>query len=606
MPTFTIPLPDGTTETVEVPEGATREDAAAYLMSLRKPPVTTHTFQMPDGSMMTVEVPSNASSEDARQFALEQFARAQQADTRMTSRGTRGDPAEARVIPGRSILQGAMDPVNAGAQMLEQALPETAVERINQLNNWLADQGLPLARIDDRGLQGQLQDQEAAYQASRPDPAEMDVGRGIGNIATMAAGGSALAPARAASVGGRIAQGVAGGALGGSLAAPVLEGGPDTFWQDKGVQAGVGAAAGGVAGGVLEGVAGMGRQMTRPSVQTVREMGVTPTIGQTAGGVIDDIEQKMTSVPIAGKFIDDQRQRAVGEFNVGVVNDALAPLGAAVSRTGREAVDEANKLVNDAYAYSRSLVDKIDVDQQGAQQMMAIGAEMRAAPEDMARAFDRYVQERIMPRGQGGSFEPLDFKRIDSELGQRVANSSAELRDAYASLRQTLRDMAARQSPEYAEAQARADAAFSRMVRVNKAMNKSATTDTFTPGQLAMAAREADRSAGRRASAGGQALSQDLADAGQDVLGKTVPNSGSVDRASQMMLGGGAFGVGTGVIDPITASGAIGGLSALYTTPMQRMLFELSQKTGVPLGRLQAGMGLGAGVGASTGAFNER
>lgn len=516
-----------------------------------------------------------------------------------TARGTRGE-SKPRQIPGRSLLQGAMDPINAGAQMLERVLPDAAVERVNQFNNWLVEQGVPLEPLDERGLQGNLEDLERAYQESRQNPGQMDIGRVIGNIGAMAMGGAALAPARAATAGGRLAQGTAGGALGGALAAPVVGGDPDAFWQEKGQQAAIGAAAGGAVGGLVEGAAGLGRQVTRPNVQAMRDIGVTPTIGQTLGGVADDFEQKAVSLPVVGDMVRNQRQRTFQEFDTGFINEAIAPLGKTVTKTGREAIDEANQLVNDAYDYSRSLVDKIEVDQIAAERMMAIDADMRAAPEDMARAFDRYVRERLIPRGQGGAFATVDFKRIDSELGKRIASSDGELREAFAELQKTLRETAARQSPEYAEAQARADAAFARMVRANTAMNASAKTDYFTPGQAATAARQADRSAGKRSSAGGQALMQDLALSGEDVLGATVPNSGTAERIAQMAaIGGGGYGAGTGAI-PMGAVGAYAALGGLYLTPVQKAIASAMIKAGAPLSEIFASLGLGAAAGAGS------
>lgn len=59
---------------------------------------------------------------------------------------------------------------------------------------------------------------------------------------------------------------------------------------------------------------------------------------------------------------------------------------------------------------------------------------------------------------------------------------------------------------------------------------------------------------------------QDLANAGQNVIGNKVPNSFTTDRA--LIAGGG---LGSYLINPAIPAGLLGG-AALYTSPAQKLL----------------------------------
>ena len=47
-----------------------------------------------------------------------------------------------------------------------------------------------------------------------------------------------------------------------------------------------------------------------PEMNTLRQMGVTPSLGQQIGGAVNDLEQKMTSIPILGGAINSVRESA--------------------------------------------------------------------------------------------------------------------------------------------------------------------------------------------------------------------------------------------------------------------------------------------------------
>jgi hypothetical protein len=141
------------------------------------------------------------------------------------------------------------------------------------------------------------------------------------------------------------------------------------------------------------------------------------------------------------------------------------------------------------------------------------------------------------------------------------------LGDALTALQQAITGAGRRANPQADAMFTAADRAYANLVRVEGASKAAMNAEgVFTPGQLNMAVRQADRSVRDRATARGTALMQDLGNAGQQVLGNKVPNSGTADR---LMLGAG--GLGAYFVDPLIPMGLLGG-AAMYTQPMQGLL----------------------------------
>jgi hypothetical protein len=85
-----------------------------------------------------------------------------------------------------------------------------------------------------------------------------------------------------------------------------------------------------------------------------------------------------------------------------------------------------------------------------------------------------------------------------------------------------------------------------------------------------MAVREADSSGRKAATARGDAILQDWAKAGQQVLGNKYPDSGTAGR---VLLGAG--GLATGAISPAIPAALVSGAAA-YSAPAQRLALILA------------------------------
>jgi len=474
---------------------------------------------------------------------------------------------------GARFAQGLRDPIDGGAQLLTKMLPDGVVQAGNRLNNWLADNTGLVGRLPEGGVDQQVREREAAYQAARGADAGVDWARIAGNVASPAnlAIGSRIP--QAATTLGKVAAGAAGGAASSALN-PVANG---DFADQKLMQMGVGAAGGAAVPAV---VAGVGRLVSpaasrNPQLQLLQQEGVRPTIGQTLGGRWNTAEEKLTSVPILGDAISAARERARKEFNQAAINRVTSPLGRQVNGVGQEGVARAGNLVSEVYDQAKNQLGNFRLDHQGVGELQTLRQTAQQLPDETTRGqFEKVWRTVANDVSPNGTIKADAFKRIDSKLAKEAARFTGSpdayqqmLGDAIGEVRSTITSNALRANPRAAAMMKSADTAYANLVRVEGASKGAMNSGgLFTPGQLGTAVRQADQSMRDRATARGAALMQDLAGAGQQVLGNRVPNSGTADR---LMLGAG--GLGAGFYNPMIPAALLGG-AALYTSPLQGLL----------------------------------
>ena len=472
------------------------------------------------------------------------------------------------------VIKGIRDPIDGGAQLLTNALPSGLVEGGNRLNNWLADKTGLVGRLPEGGVDQQVREQEAAYQASRGPDAGFDGYRVLGNVVSPANLAIASRVPLAASIPGRVGVGIASGGASSALNPVAREG---DFWAEKAKQVGIGAASGGVTPLVTGAI---GRVIspnasTNANLQLLKDAGVRPTVGQSLGGAANRVEEKAMSLPIVGDAISAARERAREQFNQAAINRAVAPVGGQVDEVGQAGIQRAGDLLSKSYDDAISKVKAVKFDPQFAQDVGQLRTMAQNMTPEMAKRFNTTIDDVLGPRISGtGSMLGTTYKQIDSKLGQEAAKFGKssdplqqELGDAYKQLQALLKQQAARSSPEFAKAIKAADTGWANLVRVEGAGKAAQNAEgVFTPAQLNAAIRQADGSVRGRSMARGTALMQDLGNAGQQVLGNKVPNSGTVDR---LMLGG--AGLGAYLVDPLIPTALIGG-AAMYSQPAQSLL----------------------------------
>ena len=480
--------------------------------------------------------------------------------------------------PGRSIAagfgKGLRDPIDGGAQLLTNLLPGGVVQAGNNLNNWLADKTGLVGRLPEGGVDQQVRQQESAYQAQRGPDAGVDWARIGGNVFNPANLALASKLPAAASTMGRIGVGALGGAASAAMNPVAAEG---DFASNKLQQVGIGAAGGALVPALT---AGIGRIVSpaaslNPELQLLQREGVRPTIGQALGGRWNATEEKLQSLPLMGDMISKARNNAREDFNRAALNRVTAPIGTKASETGQAGVQQAGDMVSNAYTQAKNQLGNFRLDRQGVGELQKIRQMADMLPDETARGqFQKLWGTLANDISPNGTIKAEAFKRIDSKLAKEAARFAGapdayqqQLGDALGEVRTSITQNALRANPNAAAMMKAADTAYANLVRVEGASkNALQSGGLFTPGQLGSAVRQADQSVRDRATARGTALMQDLAGAGQSVLGNKVPNSATADR---LMLGAG--GLGAYALNPAIPAGLLGG-AGLYTSPIQSLL----------------------------------
>lgn len=442
---------------------------------------------------------------------------------------------------------------------------------------------------------------------SQIDRQAQPLARNVGGVAGFATG--LLAPgagyigrgANAAQMAGRAAQvGAIGGGIYGAGAA-------DDSYASRLSGLGQGAVVGAATGGLFQmGANRLAQSATRsiaaPASQARRlsRAGIDLTPGQMAaevpvvGPAIRALEEGASSIPVAGAAISGARQRGIEGLNRVIVDQALAPLGRTVSPdtpVGQPMMREAQQILNDAYddvlrdvqiVPDRALYD-------GLGKAINNAVEQSGAPG--ARRIAREISDRVFRYLGDDSAAPISgeqFKALESEFTTLAGNAlgatdgaTRAVGRAYQAVNDTLRDALETQNPGRREALGAVNEAYARMVRPETAAASSASQATegvFSPTQLGAAVVG---QSGRRASARGDALMQELVGPAKGILNSRLGDSGTPLRSAVTLAASGAATAGT-LVNPAVAIPVIVGVSAAYSRPAQRAINALYRATDNP------------------------
>jgi hypothetical protein len=468
------------------------------------------------------------------------------------------------------LLRGAMDPIDAGAQLLAKITPSRLEQSINKFNNWLVEKGVPLAKIPEptlqtqitgekTGLEGLLQQQEQQYQAGREAAGKtgMDWARLAGNVASPANLLLASRVPQAATLGGRMAAGAGLGAAFGA-SQPVTEG---DFWTEKAKQVGLGAATGGVLPVATGAIARVIQPKTATEVQAMMKEGITPTMGQILGGGAKAAEEKAKSIPILGDAIRMAHEKSKDKLQIAAYKRALGPIGEKPGgEIGHAGIAEVRKKLN---AYFEELLPKttFQADDQLAADMSKIREMVSALPEDSQRFFDKTIQRELGTRiEQSGKMAGENLQKVHSELGKIAESYKAkggfegDIGNAISEVRDAIMSNLERNSPKHAEQLRKAKEGWANYAILREAASgKGAKEGVFTPAQLVSAVMKQTKvgkgAAGKRAVAEGTGRMQEFASQASKVLSPNYPDSGTAGRALQAgLLGGAGMAVNPGAL----------------------------------------------------------
>ena len=470
-----------------------------------------------------------------------------------------------------TINQGIADggATNTRIPNVNRDLTEAEQVRNNTINSPL---GAALLGATDTGSFGAVRgfNPEMMDAVATENPGAMmagQIGGAIGGVA-------GLANATAAVAGGAAPQLLAGGARGQlarNLAADTGYAG--IYSANSGGDIGtdmalgaVGSLGGQAVGKGLGGIIGGAAQSV--PVRALRARNIPLTMGQKLGGAAKLMEDKAISVPIVGDMIRARRMEGLDAFNRNAMADAGQAIGYTPRNVGEEGVQELFEATSKAYDDATAGVT-VPLDDQFVEDFTGAIAKADQLPKDLRRGVGQVLEARLAPATDMGTISGYDYQQAMRALKetrnnppQRFQGFEQDYKDAITGAMDALTGQMKRGGgDQVVDGLGRADAAYRATKTVENAATRAAggsqsgTNFVFTPSQLQRAGiASAKKYPGPRPFA-------ELADAGQEVLPSQIPNSGTADRAAQMMLpgliGGGA---GIGALSDGTDGAATGGM----------------------------------------------
>lgn len=426
------------------------------------------------------------------------------------------------------FLMGLKDPISGGAQLLEQALPKSLVDKINSVNNELAKYGL-VSPVGAGGVTEQVAKEQQAYQAQRQAAGEgenIDWSRVAGNVLSPAnlavggvAGGLVTAPARQAAV------------VGASQGVLMPTDTATDFAEEKARQAALGTAGGVLGAAVVKGAGKALNPVVSAAEQKLTDLGVKLTPGQLVGTPARDLESFASNVPYVGPSISAAKERAIVSFNKGVLNKTLAKIDDKLPENvaGRDAVLYAADQVSNAYddVLSKMNFDlnfKVSSDMLGALNKSSLPSEAQkmAAMDILNRtALSRFDKQTLTG---------AEYKLIESDLRKEASGYLNSTTQAEKQIGQALKNVLdvfkkelAVQNPKQTSKLRRIDAAYGDLeVIQTAAANSGAQGGIFTPKQYQTAVRQRDVTRNKKSFARGTARGQDVSDAALDIMGESA------------------------------------------------------------------------------------
>jgi hypothetical protein len=414
--------------------------------------------------------------------------------------------------PSPGFLTGLKDPISGGAQMLPRALAgitSLGGAAPNPVSRFFSEEA---KRVDEM-----VRAEEQAYQAQR-EPG-FDAARLAGNIlnpASIVPATRAAQLARARGVG-TAGQAAAAGAVGGAT--------------QKTEQVALGAVTGPIGERVVAGAGRVLNPLVSKAEQTMRDLGIRPTTGQTLGGQFKAIEEFAQNLPLIGSSIENARQRTLFNFNKAIINKALKKVDDKLPADviGRDAVAYAADQVSKQYDDVLSKMS-FDLDFATTSNILNSLSTAKNLSPTQRQEITNALNETVLQRFAGQKLDGPTFKGIESDLRKKASNymnstlaSEREVGEALSGVLGVLKKELYAQNPKQTSKLRRIDSAYSDLSVINvAAANSGAESGVFTPKQYSTAVRQQDQTRRKSAFAKGRAKGQEESDAAVAVLGDTA------------------------------------------------------------------------------------
>ena len=501
-----------------------------------------------------------------------------------------GKPATPTVAPPSSgLLMGIKDPISGGAQLLPRGL-----EFVTSAGGYAPN---PLSRFfgsEAEKVSQMVSAEEQAYQKQRAAQGDtgMDISRIAGNIvspANIVGGIRAAQGARALGAGAGM-QAAAAGAVQGAMQ-PVTE--PTGFAEEKATQVGLGAIGGKVGEAVSAGLGKVMNPLASKAEQTMRDLGITPTPGQTLGGAFKKAEDFAQNLPLIGEQIRSAREKVLFDFNKGVINKALNKVDDKLPESviGRDAVRYAADQVSNKYD---EVLGKIKFDLDFKTTSGILDALNKAnLPSAIQREEATNILNSVALNKFGGkTLTGAEYKSIESDLAKEVSKyknsqSAADrnVGEALQGVLNTFKTELYQQNQRYTPQLRRIDSAYGDLKLMERAAaNTGAENGVFTPKQYSLAVKQSDLTRQKSAFAKGTARGQELSEAALKTIGEDAKTT-LEGRLAIGTLGGMATFSNpyVGVPLAVGATGLYSPMGIKAADVMLRQRPELMRQLGQPL-----------------------
>lgn len=434
-------------------------------------------------------------------------------------------------VPSNAFLMGLKDPISGGAQLLPKAL-----ETVTSLGGLAPNVVSQFFGGEAQRVGQMVKAEQEAYAQQRKAQGEtgIDVARLAGNIANPATfiGGATMAP---------VTAGVIQGAL-----QPVTN--TDNFYGEKAGQMAIGAVGGKVGETLAKAVGSALNPLVSKAEQTMRDLGITPTAGQTIGGAARKAEDFAQNLPLIGEAVRNAREKVLFDFNKGVINKALDKIEEKLPANvvGRDAVAYAAEQVSNKYD---DVLSKMSFNLDMKTTSGILDALNKANLPSVAQRDEavKVLNSTVLDKFAGKELTGAEYKAIESDLRKEASsylnsstNAERKIGEALQGVLETFKKELYAQNPKMTPQLRRIDSAYGDLsVMKRAAAYTGAENGVFTPKQYNAAVRAADVSRQKSKYAMGAARGQDISEAALDVFGRDAAST-LEGRLALSNLGGSA------------------------------------------------------------------
>lgn len=306
------------------------------------------------------------------------------------------------------------------------------------------------------------------------------------------------------------------------------------------------------------------------AVGQLKGEGVVLTPWQERGGEAARQGSAMKANPFFSKAHREAEDHSIDTFNVAGYNRILSPIGIKLKPDvypSREAFGQVEKVASSVYERAKpGIRAEMGADEKAS--MARVYEEAKEHGENERGAFDAFMKNKIDPLFKNGALDGDGYIKAKSILSARARSlkgaADVHARDAastYEDALNVIMDSAERHSSDRSrQLLKKANTAWAALTRVQEAVSRRAGgLGKYSPHDLMAAIRHQTPSVGGRrpAFARGDALLQDLAESGMQVLPDRVPASDTAEKFARnphTLRGWVAQGVGAPITNAIAGA----------------------------------------------------